>query len=256
MPYFIKNKIVIAFFLFVVWLIYLMIRSNSFFLYTFWIPTKWEIISSERIIWESHNVINRVSFYIWLEKYEWKTTTSCEEVFWLIKTPCHYNNWDIINIMYSKKKYNNFIIFNNTNKTMTYILFIWAIICIIIAIIMIYLFRKYSKYFSDMKKWKVSVKELSGKIINIIPKWSNKSDIVEKHLLSWYFEVDINTGDPIFSNIYKSDIFEYKGKWITNEQEFINYTNNIIKIWDEIKVYISLNNPDFYYIKEITIPKG
>lgn len=256
MPYLIKNRIVIAFFLFVLWLICLMIRSNSFFIYNFWTLTEAEIISSEKIIWESHHVINRVSFDIWLEKHEGETNTSCEEVFWLVNIPCYYNNWEIINIIYSKKNYNNFIIYNNTNRIMTYILFIWSIICIIIAIIMIYLFKKYSKYFSDMKKWKISTKELTGKVININPKWTSKNDIVEKHLLSWYFEININTGDPIFSNTYKSDIFKYRGKWITNEKEFIKYTNNVIRIWDKIKVHISLNNPKFYSIENIIIPKN
>ncbi len=249
MQYFVRNKIIIAFLLVLLWLYLFLMKGNSFYLYVFWDTTQWTIISSYRIAWE-RDYHNNVLFYIWDKTYTRETMTQCKDPLWFFKTKCFYKNRENVNIIYSKANQSNFIVYNTKDKIITYISFLLWILSVIISIIWIYLFRKYSTYLSRMKKWKIPTKILTGKVINIIPKLNKY-----KQLSSWSFQVTAFDEDIKNSNIYKSDIFEYKGKTITNKESFIQYTNNFVKKWDKLNVYISTYNPKFYYIKNIFIPK-
>lgn len=249
MQYVIRNRIIAAFLLLCLWLYLFLMKGNSFYLYNFWIKTQWIIMSSYRIAWE-RDYHNNISFYIWDQTYTWETITQCSDPLWFLKTKCSYKNRENVNIIYSKKNQSNFIIYNNKDKIITRIASLLWILSVIVSIIWIYLFRKYSTYLSRLKKWKVPTKILTGKVINIIPELNKY-----KELSSWSFEVKVFDKDQKNSNIYKSDLFEYQDKPITNEESFIQYTNNFVKKWDRLNVYISIHNPKFYYIENISLPK-
>ena len=128
--------------------------------------------------------------------------------------------------------------------------FVLWVLLIIVAVIWVFLHRRKSKYINDMKSGKVQTKKYTWEVTKIIPLWidpSNETYTSRKHVWSRYFEVNVS-GNLM---VYKSDILEYTGKLIFTVKDFIIYTNKFINIWDKVKVFVSIDKPEFYYLEEI-----
>ena len=135
-------------------------------------------------------------------------------------------------------------------KSASSVFFVIWILLIISSIVWIFLYVNASKYINQMKSWKIPMETLKCSIIKIIPLWIESREYetyVRKHIWSRYFEVKV----PGVSTIYKSDIVEYEGKWIFTIKNFFAYVDRFVKVWDKVKVFVSKDRPEYYYVEDI-----
>ena len=135
------------------------------------------------------------------------------------------------------------------------VIFIVWVLFILVAMIRVFLHIQASQYINNMKLGKIPMNIYTWAITKIIPVWidsTNETYTAKKYVWSWYFEVKV----PGISRIYTSDIGEYTGKSIFTLKDFIIYANTFVKTWDKVKVFVSKNKPDFYYIEYISAHKN
>lgn len=147
--------------------------------------------------------------------------------------------------------------------------FFWILFLIIIVSIVIRITIKKKNIIKKMKLWQINKKEVYGSVVDV---WLYLSSSDNKiHLISnpisnakdmlgersrWYFIVKFN--DPIKNKTrsLRSDSYSIPGWYIESmkyskaKEVLKNRVSTSLKLWDDIKVYISVDNSDYFYIED------
>jgi len=109
-----------------------------------------------------------------------------------------------------------------------------------------------------LKAGNIASKELKW-VVSSIEYGTNKNDST---ILSWYFFAKAIDPKTQKEEDFKSENFPYKNNkfkfrifWPNEEdkKKFFEYTRNIVKEWDIVKIHISEEDPELYYIEDTYI---
>lgn len=139
---------------------------------------------------------------------------------------------------------------------------IWIFIYIpLILIVWIIIYKEFSKRknISKLKSWEIQRLEINWNVKEI--KYITNS---KNHKITWWYII-VEWVDSLTNEIriYEWEAHSYEDPdlrafrlfWPLKKdiEELYKYVNQYIKVWDPIKIIVSLENPKIYYIEEPTI---